>query len=353
MLGDKLTPAQRMRALVSRQKLDRVPVIAMGSGYNAVISNISFKEFYSNPEFATDIQEKGIEMLGHDGSPSFGVPGWAGMDFGGKLEYKESMKFQNPIFVKRAVEKVEDIEKLSLPNIESSPGIGKMLEFYRLNIVRGRSVSLVDGSPMDFMESMLGSEKMLKWMYKEPQAVHRMLRIVTDYILKIADYFIDEFGIENCSAFEAFPMESNELMSPKMFEKFSLPYIVEIHEKLISKGVTQWSIHLCGDHTKNLPYWKNEIKLCSRTVFSLGNKMDILETGKFLGDEYIMGGNISTSLLQIGTYKDVFNKSKEIVEKMKYHPGGFILMPDCALSPLTPPLNVYAMIRATKLHGKY
>lgn len=353
MFQDEFTSDQRMAALVKEERLDRVPVIAMGSAYNAVLANISFKEFYSKPELALNIQEKGIELLGHDGSPSFGVPGWAGWDFGGELVFKDSAKFRNPVFTKYAIEKIEDIEKLTLPNIENSPGIGKLLEFYRLNVKKGGSVSLVDGSPMDFMVNILGAEKMLRWMYKEKAAVHRILRIATDYIFKIGDYLIDEFGIENCSAFEAFPMESNELMSSKMFEEFSLPYIVEIHEKLISKGITKWCIHLCGDHTKNLPYWKNEIKLCPRTIFSLGNKMNLLETGNILGEEYIVGGNVSTSLLQFGTYEDVFNTSKEIVEKLKYRSGGFILMPDCALSPLTPPINVYAMIKAAKEHGRY
>lgn len=126
-------------------------------------------------------------------------------------------------------------------------------------------------------------------------------------------------------------------MSPRIFLQFSLPYVVEIHSKLAAKGIRKWSIHLCGDHTRNLRLWTDEIPLQPRSTIHIGHEMDARQVGRTFGEDMIIGGNIPTTLLQTGTPDEVFEASRAIIERMKYHPGGFILMPACALPPLTPP----------------
>jgi len=81
--------------------------------------------------------------------------------------------------------------------------------------------------------------------------------------------------------------------------------------------------------------------------------MDIQHVARTFGEEIIIGGNIPTTLLQLGTPEEVLEVSRDILETMKNHPGGFILMPACALPPLTPPVNVFAMLKAVTLYGRY
>ncbi|KNF07973.1 uroporphyrinogen decarboxylase HemE [Gottschalkia purinilytica] len=353
MYKDELTPSERMRKLVMREEIDRIPVMGSGSEFGASLSNLSLKEFYLNPEWAMEVGEKVVELLGLDSGPSYGMPQGSCWDFGGEVELKTSPRLSFPIVKKRPVEKVEDIDNLTIPDIEKAPHMGRTVKFQELNMKKGRDVSFTVGSPMGVTVDILGATTMLKWFRKEPEAIYRIQRIATDYILKRADYFIDRFGVENCSVVSMYPMESNALIPTSLFEKFSLPYISEIHSKLIDKGIKKWSVHLCGDHMKNLYYWKNEIKLAPRTTFSLSADMDIVETGKYLGPDYIIGGNVPTTILKIGTYNEVLNYCEDIIKKMKNRPGGFILMPDCAISPSTPPLNMYAMVNAAKTYGRY
>ncbi|MDI6913147.1 MAG: uroporphyrinogen decarboxylase family protein [Desulfitobacteriaceae bacterium] len=353
MCLDRLTPSERVKALVAKKGLDRVPVNPSASIYTAGIYGMSSKEYYLEPEKALQAQLWAVELHQSDANPSYNIPDWSGWDFGGELKIPTTPRISLPHITKRAVENAKDLETLKIPDINTAPAASRILQFARLCRAKGFPVSVPGGSPFGIAESIVGTELLMRWLYKEPELVHRALRLATDYLLKIADRFVDEFGTENCSAFCTYPMESHAMISPKMFEKFSLIYVKEIHEKFISKGIKKWVIHLCGDHTQNLPFWLHEIKLAPRTIFTIGHEMDIEYTAKSIGEEHIIGGNIPTTLLQQGTPNEVFATSRELIQKMKGHPGGFILMPACAMPPLTPPTNVYAMVKAARVFGRY
>lgn len=72
-----------------------------------------------------------------------------------------------------------------------------------------------------------------------------------------------------------------------------------------------------------------------------------------MGPDFILGGNVKSITLQMGTPEEVYEESAAIIRKMKYFSGGFVLTPECTLSYLTPPANFYAMIKAAKEVGRY
>lgn len=353
MSGDRLTTAERMKALRTKTGLDRVPVNAGASIYAAAISGMSARDYYLNPEMAMEAGLWALELHKYDGAPSYNIPEWAGWDFGGEMVFPESPRISLPHLSKMAVNKPEDVEKLQLPDIDQAPASSRVLRFNRIAREKGYGVSITAGSPMGIACSIIGIDNLMRWLIKEPEIVHRVLRIATDFLLMLADRRISEFGVENCSAFSTYPVDSHTLISPRIFEKFTLPYVQEIHTKLLSKGINKWTIHLCGNHTKNLPYWTGEIPLAPRTTFQPGDENDIEFFAKTLGEDHIIAGNISTTLLQIGSANQVYEACRKVIEKMKYHPGGFILTPSCALPALAPPVNVYAMIKAARDFGRY
>lgn len=353
MYTDKLTSPERMRALALLLGLDRVPVNPFATAYTAAISGITLKEFFLEPEKALQAQLWSIEFHQYDATPSYNIPNWAGWDFGGELDFPESPAYCLPVLRKRAVVNPEDVDKLKMPDLDSAPGVSRLLKFSRLCREMGLGVSIPAGSALGLAGTITSPDTMLRWCYKRPDLVHRLIRLSADYILAIADRYLEEFGAENCSAFTTYPLECLAMMSPKFFEKFSLPYIQEIHAKLIAKGVRKWLVHLCGDHSRNMPFWLKEIELAPRTIITIGHEMDIEATAKAFGKDHIIGGNIHTTLLQRGTPNEIYEASRDLIEKMKGHPGGFILMPACGMPPLTPPANVYAMVKAARVFGQY
>ena len=172
-------------------------------------------------------------------------------------------------------------------------------------------------------------------------------------LIIVAKRHAELFGAENISAGIACPLECRSIMSSKMFEKFSLPYIKEIYDRFDNMGINISSVHLCGDHTKNLSYWKNDIVLKERTIVTTGTEFDLCDLGEELGESYIIRGNLRNTTLQLGTPEDVYNEAKELIIKMKHFKGGYILTPDCTLSFLTPLKNLTAMINAADDYGAY
>ncbi|UNC90841.1 uroporphyrinogen decarboxylase family protein [Candidatus Contubernalis alkaliaceticus] len=333
---------------LSSKKPDRVRVGVSAFAYSAYVSGVPFKEFCLDPQKAMDLQLWVYDLHKIDGKPSYSIPHWGGWDFGGELLFPSSPKYANPYLVKRPVNNANDIQKLEIPKIQMAPFASRKFKFSKISIDKGFGVSLPAGSPLGITGSILGPELLLRWFHKEPSLVHHILRLSTDYILEISRELIKEFGAENCSAFSTYPWECHSLVSPIIFEKFSLPYVIEIHKTLIQLGIKKWVIHLCGDHKKNLCYWVNEIPLLSGTVFTIGHEMDIKETADIFGEQCIIGGNLSTSLLQMGNPQQVFLEAGAILKKMMHNPEGFILMPSCTISPTTPPVNLHAMIKAAR-----
>ncbi|MDY6972841.1 MAG: uroporphyrinogen decarboxylase family protein [Thermodesulfobacteriota bacterium] len=351
---DKLDQSERMMALMANQGLDRVPVMPFALGYTAKISGMTLKEFYMQPEKAFRAQGLAAELHGYDGTgPSYMFLDWEGWEFGGEMKFPESYKQGGPTLAKSPVEKPEDVENLRMPNPRTSTNaVPLFLQAGRMLREMGFPATLSIGSPTNAAAAIVGKDKMLRWYLKEPELVHAVMRKATDFILATAHYFIDEFGSENCAATEGLPLDSNLLISSQTFKKFSYPYIKEIHERLLAKGVNSFFIHLCGDHTANLPYWR-DIPLPPRSVISIGSQTDIEATAKAFGENHIVAGNVPTSVLQTGSPEDVMEACRVCIEKGKDLPGGFILMPECEMPPLAPPVNVHAMLKAAREYGAY
>jgi uroporphyrinogen-III decarboxylase len=81
--------------------------------------------------------------------------------------------------------------------------------------------------------------------------------------------------------------------------------------------------------------------------------MDLEETGDFLGEKYILAGNISTTTLQFGSKEDVRGEVKRCLKQAKKRLGGFILMTACEYPPMAPAENLEAVRDSLMAHGFY
>lgn len=349
----EMTSKERMKGLILREKIDRVPITLSITYYAGKVAGLSPKQYYLNPKSAFEAQCWAIKLHKNDGGVSYGAPEWEGLDFGGELEFSnDSLEFI-PRVLKRGAINENQIEDLKVPDITKAPRSSRILEFSKLSFEKFGSAGISAGSPMCVAQTIAGLDNIIRWFIKKPELVHKLLRISTDYLIANAEKHVELFGAENISAGGNYPIESNQIMSPKMFEKFSLPYIIEIQKRYTELGIKKWKVHLCGDHYRNLSYWKDDIKMPSRTIFTSGFEMDLKEVSKYFNSEYIVGGNIRNAIIQSSTPNEVYEESRKIIERLKGLEGGFIFSPDCALTPLAPPSNIQAMIEAVNIFGKY
>jgi uroporphyrinogen decarboxylase len=205
---------------------------------------------------------------------------------------------------------------------------------------------------MSPLGSILGNTNVLKWIIKYPEAVHRLAEKVIRYNINVSKLIIEKYGASKCNVVTQVPLESNNVLSAETFEKFCLPYISELHGFYVESGVRATIIHLCGNHKDNLLHWR-KVPFPKRTIFSIGNDMSLEETGEFLGEKYILAGNISSTTLQVGTKSDILKEVKRCLDQAMHRPGGFILMPACEWPPLAPQENIEYVREALMKYGFY
>lgn len=331
--------------------LDHVGFYTFSFGFCAKNVGLNPETFYTDPEKSLAAQLWTHQMYDSDDLPRFGPPIGV-LEFGGEMKLPTNESQQSPITTRYSVESEEDVEKLRLPDVKTSGFMAKRLEFGQLQEKAGVLCTLRIGTPFTIASYICEIQQLLRWMHKKSELAHQILRLATDFGIQLAQHWVDRFGAENVNLREAAPAESNQLISPKNFQDFALPYIEELHEKVFAMGVKYIEAHLCGDQNLNLPYWR-EVLFGDPGFVSFGHEVDIATAIDYLGDRSVLMGNLNTSLIQSGTPQQVYELSKQCIEKGKYAPRGFILAPGCELPPLAPPGNVWAMKKAINDFGGY
>ena len=349
---EKMNAAERMKVLGTGQHPDRVPISLFGLGFCARTVGYSLSSVYEDPEKSFWAQLWTLEMYGIDGSPSYNFLSSAGWDFGGELKFPTSEWEQAPRVARFPVQSEEDVDRLELPDVKTAGSIPITMEFCRICEQNRMPISISVGSPFTWASAVCEVSTLCRWMLKKPELVHKLLRLVTDHCLQVAQYCVDTFGARRITGFTAAPSEANQVISPKQFEQFALPYFKEVHEKVLAMGVRRFLCHICGEQNLNLPHY-NQIPMGDNGIVHFGHEVDLTTAIKQFGDNYIIAGNVEPQLIQNGTPQQVYEATRQCIEKGKYAPRGYILTPGCELPPMAPPYNMYMMKKAVNDLGWY
>ena len=352
-----MTPIKRVQSLLEGRSVDRVTVWLwlISSPFASRNVGYTIASSYRDPEISFWSQMWTQEMYGSDDIPRPAFGGtvsntWA---FGGEIKWPEGDYSQAPTAIRYPVESEEDVWNLKVPDdIRTSGPIPRYIQFSELQEKFGFPISLPCDAPLETVRGLCGVELLCRWLLKKPDVIHYLLRLAMDYQLAVVRYWVNRFESKNILAQNAVPTSSNQVISPRQFAEFFLPYEVELHKKILAMGVKHIFCHVCGDQNLNLEYWK-DIPMGDPGILSFGNEVDLITATKYFGDKCIIAGNISPTIIQSGTPHEVYELSRQCIEKAKYSPRGFILTPGCGLSPMAPPYNVYMMKKAVSDLGWY
>ncbi|MFH1349997.1 MAG: uroporphyrinogen decarboxylase family protein [Pseudomonadota bacterium] len=350
---DRMTSKERIKALILNRPIDRVPFIPFFLGYLAIDNGISIYDFFTDLEKAF---RAGIQTMKKypwaSVRPAYDWADHGAWEFGGKIGWPKDDARMTPFTPEPLITTPEELDHLPEPDPLKTDWFRRFHSFNEICTQNGFSAQLPSASIMSPMSSIVGSSNLMKWILKYPDAVHSLAKKVLGFNMKVAEITLERFGSRNCNVTTQVPLESNSLLSPKTFESFCLPYITELHGMYLESGVRGTMIHLCGNHRDNLKYWKN-LPIPERTIFSIGDDMDLKETGDFLGEKFVLAGNMSTTTLQFGTTEEVKEEVKRCLSQAKGRPGGFILMPACEYPPMASSENLEALREALLEYGFY
>lgn len=352
MYRDAMTSQERMFALFSGKKPDRVPVMSIVFGTATVVCGYQIANAYDNAEISFKSQLLTQEMFGYDGSPVYGHTAYGAEELGGKIEFPYKKYAGAPYVVRPAAETEEDALKLEIPNDLMTRGtLPIALEFSRLALKNGLPCNVTVGSPFTWAGNLVGVERLMRWMIKKPQIVHHVMRKATDFGVRLGEHWAKEFGPERVVVHNIAPTDSNALVSPKQFETFIFPYMKELNQKMIDLGYQLFFTHICGEHNNNLPFWQR-LPYGEISILSFGHEVSLKKASEMFPN-HIIAGNVHPTIFQEGSSEEVLEMCRRAIEEGIDHPRGFILMPGCELAPLATPVNIYMMVKAAREYGRY
>ena len=359
MAGKKatMTDRERVEALLKHEKPDRVPLSpCFAQGFCALYYGVSIGESYGNPTVHLAAARKTYRDFGWVWWPFLAYAAMGGWEFGGEIKLPDSEFAQAPTVSRHPVDTPEEAMKLTMPDIKTAGVIPRMMEFCKLS-----SQERLDNEPWNVTSmifgpftvacNITGPEKLAKWALKKPETVHYLVRLVNDFLIAVAEYWKDTFGIEGVLPLAAGVTSSNQIISPKQFEEFVFPYQKELHQKTLDMGYKNIYVHICGEQNENLPYWA-QIPMGDPGIISIGHEVELETAAKYFPNDIIFG-NLNPTILQVGTPDDVYEASKVLIERGKKIPGGFIFAPGCEIPPVAPVDNIMAMTKAVNDFGWY
>jgi len=351
-----MTAQERMEALLNYNKPDRVPLGNQSQSHGFNTKNLGYTpaEAYDDPERSFHSYLKTSEQYGWDQILQvYFLTVLGTLDFGGEVRLpKGEYEGAALITVSYPVKTEKDIENLRIPDPKTSGLIPKAMQFAECQEAHGLSPGFFSRSPFVMAANICGLDLFLKWTIKKPELCKHLIKMSMDHIFNVLSYWIERFGPDKVLVWMSSPIESNQLISPKLFEKLALPSHVEYHERLKSLGITQFALHICGDQNLNLPYLSEASPWRHPSVLSFGHEVDIGVAAKYFPEDIIYG-NINPVAFLMETPQQIYELCKEAIEKGKKAPGGFILSTGCEISPSTPPEKLHAMTKAVNDFGWY
>ncbi|MBW1895404.1 MAG: hypothetical protein JRI91_17205, partial [Deltaproteobacteria bacterium] len=204
--------------------------------------------------------------------------------------------------------------------------------------------------PWSLACNICGIERMCRWTLRDPGLVHQIQQKILPFSVGLIRYWVDTFGADRL-----FPWvggsaaASNQLISPKHFEQFVLPYMKELYEEAHALGLKHIYCHVCGEQNRNLPHW-SQLDFGDPGFLSFGHEVDLETAATYFPKDVILG-NVEPAVIQTGSPKEVYELTRIVIERGKKCPGGFMLAPGCEIPPMAPEENVWAMMQAVSDFG--
>ena len=352
----------RIMAAVRLEKPDRVPVLPLGDSFLANIVGVNLSDFCTKPEVALDTMIKGFEMLGNaDGiqHASFNV---------GLLSYLWLSKVDRP-GIELTEEKLWQVRELELMTREDydviiNGGFNKFIEDFYLNKLDNLMSRLgpffqslpeamkawgehgvVPFSPVVVTipyENFCGGRSMtafFKDLYKIPDKVQEAMDAAMPDILESARQAAR--GLKPVGMWVGGWRAASEFLSPKLWQRFVLPYYKQLVQAVIDEGVVP-VLHFDSNWTRDLELFREFPK--AKCVLSLDGATDIYKAKELLGNHMCIMGDVPPALLTLGTPDEVYDYSQKLIRDIG--PTGFILAQGCDTPPDAKLENVRAMVAA-------
>jgi len=343
-----LNSLQRVLAVIAGKIPDRVPVCLHNFMLAASEAGVPMEKYRSDPEAMAKVHLHALETYGHDClfidtdttmmAESMGAKSACSVGEPGRI-------------VAPAIQSLAEVDRLKVVNPETDGRIPAILEGVRLLAKQvGNEVAIrgnADAMAFSLACEVRGIEDFLTELAEEPDhpAIAQLLEICYQSHLAV-HLALASAGAHFTSCGDS--LCSPDVVSPKMFRRFSRPLEARLARDLAQEGIFP-VIHICGDTTKIL----NDLSSYDSCGFELDYKTDAILAKNSVGAGHVLFGNLDPSgVLTRGSVEEVRNATRRLLAAWK--PGArFVLNAGCAIPPTAPPENIRAVIETAHQEGVY
>ncbi len=194
-------------------------------------------------------------------------------------------------------------------------------------------VEMSIGGPFTIASMLLGAERLLRECRKKPEAVHHLLRVITDTQKTCID-MAAELG---CGIAMADPVANPELIGPGMYEEFVFPYTAELTRYTESRTGKKVSLHMCGS-TYSIWKYLSQYPLAE---ISLDNCIDLDRAAAELGPYVRIAGNIDpVGIMLNGTREEICEAARKCIDAGSRAEKGFNLATGCDIPETVEPVHI-------------
>jgi uroporphyrinogen decarboxylase len=342
-MQDRMTPAERGAAIAQGKEADRLPCNPNIANGVARVYGCKISEFNSDPATLARAQIAAYRKFGYDSIRIFtDLFPWAEA-MGAKVKFPEdnTADLEQP-----AISDASLIDTLEPADPRKDGRLPVQLEAmkYLIDEVGGEmgcSAGIVGAFTNAFF--LLGVEKVLHLLRKDPESVHKLCRVSLETVKAYASAALDLGLTPTISE----PMSSCTVVSPRHFREFSLPYLKELVDFIKSRGKAA-IIHVCGESNK---IWADLADL-GIAGMSIDNVSSLAACKDTIGDKTKILGNVDPGgIMYSGTPLDVRLRTLECIRDGYDSPKGYVVMSGCSLPVETPFENIQMMLDTVREIG--
>ncbi len=365
---------ERIRKAICLEPVDRVPVIYMGNAFAPRFMGMSIAQFCSDLDAASQVQLQTLDRIG-------GFDGQQMANAGGGLIlttlWLSHVRLPGKELPDDALWQIAEAEVMThadydtiiekgwpdffmnyLPRVVDMAEFGAQMGWTAQNGARLKKmyddagyVTLVDAPLMVNIpyEYFCGGRSMQQFIFD----LHR----IPDKV-EAAIQVVHQANLASIKSLPPCPENSiggswiggwrtaSALVSPKIFNRFIWPYIVETANAMIEKGyipIFHWDQDWTRDVGRLVEF---PAKKC---ILNPDGMTDTRKFKELVGDRMAMLGDVPASLLAAGNPEQVHQYVKDLVEL--FEGRGLLICPGCDAPINTKPENMIAMVEATYKYG--
>ncbi len=338
-----MTGKERALAAFRGEPHDRVPVIPLVGQAGAVYCGVAIREHAHDPVTLARCQIECARRMGYDGV-YISADTWVNA---------EAVGFPNVEHPEHApacghgtwIESIEQIDALPLPDPKRSGRWPLMVEAVRQAVkMAGDELLIVgnfDQAPFDLACQLRELNRFMLDLVENREFAHRLLDYCADAVSQYA-IAMAEAGAHVLNTGDS--AASGSLIGPRMYAEFAFPYEKKVFQAIRSRFDTPITLHICGDSSTCIDLMTQT----GATGIEIDELMDLAVARTVCGDRVTAIGNVGTvDPVMRGTPEQVKAACRECLEVFAGS-NRYILATGCAVSPLTPPENLVAMVDAAR-----